>query len=156
MKKYDRTSAVNYAQKYALSPNPNFYHFEGLGGDCTNFISQCLLAGGCQMQFKNNGWYYKSSFDRSPSWTSVTALQEFLLNNSKSGPQGKACALNEVEIGDIIQLRQNPKRFNHTLIITKIQADEIFVCAHSNDAFNRKLSTYNYIELLPIHIIKAD
>ncbi|MBE7074268.1 MAG: amidase [Clostridiales bacterium] len=154
MNKYDRISAINYAQKYALSPNPNFYHFGGIGGDCTNFISQCLLAGGCNMQYSSNGWYYNSSYDRSPSWTSVSELHNFLLNNKKSGPHGEIISLNSLEIGDIIQLKQNTSRFNHTVIITKIQNGEIYVCAHSNDALHRKLSTYNFIELIPIHIIK--
>ena len=153
MQNYNRLSAITYAQKYALSPNPNYYHFGGIGGDCTNFISQCLFAGGFKMQYSQNGWYYKSSYDRSPSWTSVTALQNFLLNNKKNGPQGKFTTLDNVELGDIIQLKQNAYRFNHTLIITKIENGEIYVCAHSNDALNRRLSSYNYLQLLPIHII---
>lgn len=43
--KYDRISAVNYAKKWALSRNPKFYDFDPIGGDCTNFISQCIYAG---------------------------------------------------------------------------------------------------------------
>ena len=46
IKEYDRTKAITYAQNWALKSNPAFYHFGGKGGDCTNFISQCLLAGG--------------------------------------------------------------------------------------------------------------
>ena len=157
MKPYDRWLAVQYAKIYALSPNPKFFHFSEIGGDCTNFISQCLLAGGSVMQYdKINGWYYNSSYDRSPSWASVTELQRFLLNKNLGGPKAEISSLKNLEIGDIIQLRQNPTRFNHTLLVSAISQNEIFVCAHSNDALDRKLSSYNYFELLPLHITRAD
>ncbi|MBQ8444536.1 MAG: amidase domain-containing protein [Clostridia bacterium] len=156
MKPYDRLSALHYARQFALSPNPNYYHFAGIGGDCTNYISQCLLAGGGVMCYTPNGWYYNSSSDRSPSWTSVNELQKFLLNESLSGPKAEISTLKDLQIGDIIQLRQNPTHFNHTVIVSKITNQDIYVCAHSNDALDRKLSSYNYFELLPLHITRAN
>lgn len=42
---YSRTNAVNYANTYALSCNPNHKYFTR-GGNCTNFVSQCMYAGG--------------------------------------------------------------------------------------------------------------
>ena len=42
---YDRNKAKAYALKYALKPNPNYPFYSG-DGDCTNFTSQCLKAGG--------------------------------------------------------------------------------------------------------------
>ena len=33
---------LDYAQKWALSRNPAYYNFDDIGGDCTNFVSQCL------------------------------------------------------------------------------------------------------------------
>ena len=46
---YDRASAINYAQKWALSRNPRYYNFDAVGGDCTSFVSQCLFAGSKKM-----------------------------------------------------------------------------------------------------------
>ena len=43
---YNAQKAVNYAQKWALSRNPNYYDYSNEGGDCANFVSQCLIAGG--------------------------------------------------------------------------------------------------------------
>ena len=155
IKPYNREKAVNYAREWALIPNPKYYHFEGIGGDCTNFISQCLLAGGGEMNYDYPfGWYYNSESDRSPSWTSVAYLQKFLLRTDNSkGPVGRITTLDNIEIGDLIQLRQNKTHFNHTLIVSKIINREIFVCAHSNDALDRKLNSYSYLELMPIKII---
>ena len=153
IKQYDRQSACEYALKWALNFNPNFYNFEEIGGDCTNYISQCLLNGGAVMNYnQNNGWFYINSYKRSPSWTSVKFLQEFLLTNKQKGPFGHIVPLSQIQVGDIIQLKQNPLNFNHSVIVTKIQNNEIYVCAHTNNALNKSLSSYFYLNILPIHI----
>ena len=154
MKTYNRQLAVGYAKQWALSHNPNFYHFGGIGGDCTNFVSQCLLAGGAVMNYdKTNGWFYVNINNRSASWTGVEFFERFLTKNRHIGPFGEIWPVENLEIGDIIQLRQNLYRFNHTLIITKIENAEIFVCAHSHDVKDFPLSSYPYIERRGIHIL---
>ena len=42
---YDRKAAVLYAHQWAYGRNPAYYDYEELGGDCTNFASQCIFAG---------------------------------------------------------------------------------------------------------------
>lgn len=155
MHKYNRQSAIEYAQRWALASNPDFYHFGGIGGDCTNFISQCLLAGGAKMNYERyKGWFYENSNYRSPSWTSVKYLQEFLLENKSPGIFAQTSTLHNLQVGDLIQLRQNPNiDFNHTVIITKISGGEIYVCAHSYDVLNKPLSKYVFDEALGIHIV---
>ena len=50
---YNRNNAVKYAYKWWLVPNINrFYYYDS--GDCTNFVSQCLYAGGISM---TDEWY---------------------------------------------------------------------------------------------------
>lgn len=153
IREYNREKAVVYAQKWALGANPEFYHFGGLGGDCTNFVSQCLLAGQAEMNYSSNGWFYISSYNRSASWSGVNFLQNFLLTKDRVGPFGEVKNLESLEKGDLIFLRQNPLRFNHSVIISKIENGQIFVCAHSDDSLDRPLSTYNFIELQAVHII---
>lgn len=155
IKEYNREKAVEYARKWALSSNPQFGYFGGLGGDCTNYISQCLLAGGGVMNFNyTKGWFYKSMTNRSPSWTSVAYLQNFLLrNNNEIGPLAKIVGLGDIEVGDIIQIRQNKTHFNHTVIVSKIENGIIYVCAHSFDVLDKPLNDYYSQSLLPLHII---
>ena len=154
MKAYDRGKAVEYAKKWALSYNPAFYHFGGIGGDCTNYISQCLLAGGGIMNYDYiNGWFYHDVARRSPSWTSVAYLQRYLLRSSGVGPVAEICDLSEVEAGDLIQLRQNDRDFNHTLFVSDVRGGDVFVCAHSNDAKDKRLGEYLYKELMALRII---
>lgn len=154
MLEYNRNLAVEYARAWALNKNPKYFHFEGIGGDCTNFISQCLLAGGGKMNYdKYYGWFYINKDNRSPSWTSVKYLQRFLLSNKTPGFQAEIMPIDKLQVGDIIQIRQNPDEFNHTVIISKITSREIYVCAHSYDVLDKPLSSYNALELKGIHII---
>lgn len=66
--KYDRRSAAKYAMKWALSSNPAYKNYEAWGGDCTNFISQCVHAGGIPFDHNGNNilrkWYWYSEIGR--------------------------------------------------------------------------------------------
>ena len=56
---YDRGAAVRYAKRWAYGRNPAFYDYERIGGDCTNFASQCVYAGSGVMNYTRDlGWYY--------------------------------------------------------------------------------------------------
>ena len=58
---YNRENAVAYAKKWAYGRNPKYYDFSDLGGDCTNFASQCIYAGSGVMNYTPTyGWYYIS------------------------------------------------------------------------------------------------
>ena len=160
MKPYDRGRAIEYARTWALDRNPLFLNFTGRGGDCTNFISQCLLAGSCTMDYTPNfGWYYITPDNRAPAWTSVeyfydfiTEQPEFASENMGIGPFGREVRAREIQEGDFIQLADNTGDFYHTLIITGFEPNDILVCAHSDDALDRRLSTYNFASLRLIHI----
>lgn len=152
-KEYIRERAVLYAKRFALERNPLYYTFEGIGGNCTNFASQCVLAGSCVMNFNDvYGWYYLSPAKRSASWTGVEFFYNFMTTNEGVGPFGRRVELSEAELGDLIQLQNAEGRFYHTLVITKIEENEIYICANSNDALNRPLSSYDFMSLRVIHI----
>ena len=159
-KPYDRARAVTYAETWALDRNPLFLNFAGRGGDCTNFTSQCLLAGSCTMDFTPDfGWYYRNVNDRAPAWTSVAFFYDFITGNPAFaaenggiGPFGREVRAREIELGDFIQLANEEGEYYHTLIITGFEPNDILVCAHTDDSLNRPLSSYNYASLRFIHI----
>ncbi|MEE0970665.1 MAG: amidase domain-containing protein [Clostridia bacterium] len=145
VKPYDRDRAVEYARRWALSRNPLFVDFTGQGGNCTNFVSQSILAGSCVMNYTPTfGWYYVSSTDRSPSWTGVEFFYDFMINNEGVGPFMREIRRREVIPGDVIQLANDEEDFYHTLMVTAVEGQTIYVSAHSDDALDRRLSTYNY------------
>ena len=152
-KEYFRARAVEYAQKYALVRNPLFYSFEGIGGNCTNFASQCVLAGSCVMNFTPiYGWYYLSSSRRAPAWTGVDFFFNFMTENQDVGPYGVLAPIEKAQVGDIIQLQNEEDVFYHTLVISGITDEEVYVCANSVDSLNRPLSSYEYKSMRLIHI----
>ncbi len=145
IKPYQRDRAVTYAKKYAFGQNPIFGNFRGIGGNCTNFVSQCIYAGACVMNYKPTfGWYYISLDDRSPSWTGVEFFYNFMTSNSDIGPYGRDSARDEMEIGDVIQLAKNDGGYYHTLLVVGFEGEDILVAAQTDDAYARPLSTYTY------------
>ena len=149
---YNRDAAVAYARRWALGRNPAYYNFNNIGGDCTNFASQCIYAGAQTMNFTSVfGWYYRSSYDRTASWTGVEYLYEFLNNNPGIGPYARIVPQEQAKPGDIVQLGTESGVFYHTPVITAV-TPIILVAAHSDDALNRPLSSYNYENARFLHI----
>lgn len=154
---YDREKATQYAREWAFERNPEFYAFDEIGGDCTNFVSQCIYAGCGVMNYTPDfGWYYISPDDRSAAWTGVQYLYNFLVSNEGRGPYGSELPLSLAEVGDVIQLSFDGTTFAHTLIVTKINLfptpQNILIASHSTDSFDRPLSTYLYEQARLIHI----
>ena len=155
---YERGKAVAYAHKWAFGRNPAYYNFEGIGGDCTNFASQCLHAGGGVMNFTPTfGWYYVNASRRAPAWTGVVYLWNFLTRTGRSvGPTGKLCGLAELEPGDIIQLSFDGEAYRHCPVVVSVgfpaTPDNVLVAAHTDDADNRPLSTYSYEKMRCLYI----
>ncbi len=157
---YQRNAAVAYAHRWAFDRNPAFYNYDAIGGDCTNFASQVLLAGGAPMNFTPTfGWYYLDANNKAPAWTGVEYLYLFLTSPDRGcGPRGALVPLEEIMPGDIIQLSFDGETFAHTPVVVatgKVPApDNILLAAHSYDSDNRPLDTYSYQALRPIHITK--
>jgi hypothetical protein len=150
---FNRKRSLEYASRWALERNPLFTNYEGIGGDCTSFASQTLYAGSCRMNFTPvTGWYYITDQQRSAAWTGVEFLYNFLVSNEGVGPYGREVGADEALAGDLIQLSNASGDFYHTLIIIGTDENGFTVAAHSEDSYNRSLSTYNYSGLRYIHI----
>ena len=151
---YDRQAAFNYAKEWAFKRNPKFYNFNKIGGDCTNFASQCIYAGAGVMNYTPTfGWYYISLNDRTPSWTGVEYLYNFLVGNEGVGPFAEEVSLEKLEVGDIVQLGTATNDFYHSPVVVRISNGQIFVAAHTYDAFMKPLSSYNFAKARGIHIL---
>ena len=145
VKPYIRENAVAYARKYAFSQNPLFPNFAGIGGNCTNFVSQAIYAGGCVMNYTPTfGWYYISLDERSPSWSGVEYFYNFVIENAGVGPFGRVATSDELEIGDVIQLAKNDEGYYHTLLVVGFDGEDLLVAAQTDNAYARPLSTYDY------------
>ena len=139
-----------------LNRNPKYFNFDKLGGDCTNFVSQCIFAGCNLMNYsKNNPWFYHSLNDRSPSWTGVEFLYKFLITNKSLGPFGEAVSQDKINVGDVIQLGDKNGKFYHAMLVTKITNNNVYTCSHTIDSLNRPLNSYIYEKIRYVHIESA-
>lgn len=122
-----RKSAVAYADKYVGAAdsgengygyNNEFKNYNNVGGDCANFVSQVLLAGG----FKKSGsWNYQK--DGSRAWLKSAYLKDFLLYSGRgslitSGTYSKVLPLSyELLPGDIVAYYKKGK-ITHVSVVT--------------------------------------
>ena len=152
VKPYDRAGAVAYARQWAHGRNPKYADFSDMGGDCSSFISQALVAGGAIMnETPDTGWYYHSLASRAPGWSGVPFLWRFLTTNRGKGPFGHEVPLAEVIPGDIVQLKFAGMRdFSHSLLVVEAgfpaDAHTIHIAAHSYDSIDRPLDSYSFVE----------
>ena len=155
---YRRLRAVLYARRWALGRNPAYYDYSDLGGDCTNFVSQCVYAGCGVMNYTPDfGWYYISADDKAPAWTGVEFFYRFFTRAERSpGPVARLCSVEELQVGDVVQISFDGESYAHTVVVVKVEKGEgpggIFIAAHTNDALNRPLDSYDYQSLRCLHI----
>lgn len=122
----DLDAAIAYATKYATSPNKKEYKYFD-GGDCTNFVSQILEAGGIEQEEyddKNSGWWHKKesgmfgvkhkysiSFIRASTFANYMGVSYDTSNHFDFS--------NELEIGDIIGYDKDyDGDWNHMAFVT--------------------------------------
>lgn len=156
---YDRKAAVLYAHAWAYGRNPAFYDYEQVGGDCTNFASQCIFAGCGIMNFTPTyGWYYItanqkcSCLDRGTVPVELSHPQDLLRGTGR----GK-CRPGGSPAGDIVQLSfTGDGTFQHSPVVvatgTVPTLENTLIAAHSYDADNRPLSTYQFQDIRFLHI----
>ncbi len=147
---YDRSAAVRYALQYALSPNPAYVYYED--NDCSNFISQCLRAGGAKDDYnRTHPWWYNGT--PSVCWAVAHSLFWYIRTCSQQngfGIKAQTYTLTnyneyatriqgKVVLGDLIQYRDEG-RIQHSTIITSFDGNgEPLVCQHT---FNGKNVTW--------------
>lgn len=162
--KYDREAAVKYALKYSIKRNPDFPY---LDNNCTNFVSQCLLAGGLEMDGEGepvkdsrikfdedeSKWYFKSkNFDNerpsnyacSTSFMKTDSLIEYWtkVRNKKhekitNNFAGRESFHTKVKLGDIVCLYDENEMIKHIGLVTKIEGYEVYFSGNTNDVQNK-------------------
>ena len=161
LESYDRDAAINYAIYWHNKFNPNYPNFSS-SGDCANFVSQCLKAGGFQM---NEYWHcYPRNVEEvnpiyaliinsikwsyTPAWSAAKEQYEYLKNSNIvtgetiiSNPEDIAAAINDpenpIKVGDVMYLKWDKDYPHHATIISKIKDDMIYYAAHT-DAYDEK------------------
>lgn len=171
---YDRQAAVSYSYKWIGQEqklrNPDWHVYDGLGGNCNNFISQCLHAGGIPMDIEGHvtlqwKWYeeYLSSREaatgRAASWTGVDEFYEYARDNQGYGLVALVGRnIYSGRIGDIIQYGTRGD-WNHSVIIVDVVRDEhgrivdYLINSNTTDRIACPMSAYAYTDIRLIRIM---
>lgn len=155
---YNREKAVAYAHRWAYDRNPRYADFQLMGGDCTNFISQCLHAGGARMNYtREHGWYFINLQKRSPSWSGVEFLFRFLTTNRGAGPYASVASAADMMPGDVVQLKfDGASQFGHSLLVVAVgdipDNSNILIATHTYDSDYRPLDSWTGVTYRYLHV----
>ncbi|WP_241670592.1 MULTISPECIES: amidase domain-containing protein [Streptomyces] len=142
---YDYKAMVTYAQKYWNHYNTAYpdYNGEGAGGDCTNFVSQVLKAGGWKHVPGYTDDYTKwfgTADIQSDSFVGVNEFSWFALASKRVTPLADVY---QADLGDVIQMdfnRDGSK--DHTMVVTYRDAAGVpYVTYHSTNTYNRSVAS---------------
>ena len=137
---YSASRAVKYAKKFVSNGNSHFYSISG--GDCTNFISQCVSYGfGSTSSYTNSSSYRMTSGIWSagsgggfPAWESVSNHWTYMLQGKagQEGPRASVRTWSSLINGDIMQIdfTSNGSYDHSTICVSK--ADNKFAQHTSN------------------------
>lgn len=140
---YNYAAMAQYAEKYWSNYNPAYRKFSGNGGDCTNFISQALKAGGWKpvpgtsTDYRN--WWYDGT-RQSDSWVGANEWAWFTLSNQRAA---NLANVYQMDVGDILQAdfnRDGSK--DHSMMVTyRSRAGMPYLTYHSTNTYRKSLAS---------------
>lgn len=171
---YNREAAAAYAMEWVSSSeikrNPEWLAYDDRGGNCNNFVSQSINAGGIPMDTKGyieSQWKFfddrinsrQTPWGRSPSWAGVNEFYGYVTKNHGSGMV--AVITDDFfagEIGDVI-IYGTEDRWKHAVIITDVIYDadgnifDYLINSNTTDRIHFPVSAYGYHNTLLIKIL---
>ena len=164
---YDADAAVEYAYKYngvhpGTSYNSEYKNQVAAGGDCTNFVSQCLVAGGIP---QSDSWKPYTA-----AWNGTGPFIRYFANNLKystyvrggivdnknklmvTNPAGTSIEISCIHPGDVIFSKGDGNPYGHAMIVTRVVGNVIYFCGHTNNRCGCD-SCRNSIDLGSINVV---
>ncbi|QOV38633.1 amidase domain-containing protein [Streptomyces ferrugineus] len=136
---------ATYAEKYWRTYNKDYPDFDGqgAGGDCTNFVSQSLKAGGWKhvpgYVYDYTRWFGNAEI-QSHSFIGVNEWSWFAQNSKRTTSLANVY---QMDVGDVLQIdfdKDGSK--DHTMIVTYRSPQGVpYLTYHSNDTYRRSLSS---------------
>jgi len=162
----DRNDAVDYALDHAYSYNNDYANLGNTniaGGDCSNFVSQCLYSGGWQYENPYNNsascevWWYKHSNDTwSNTWAVANGLYRYITycNNYGSLRTVAQSHAGYISGADVLFFDQNNDNIkDHTMIVTRVRKywwssyRRVYVSGHTTNRRNYNIANYENANL---------
>ncbi len=147
---YDRSGALDYMTTYCAYRNKDWYAYDAEGGNCMNFGSQVLLAGGIPMDYEGDArWYWESVNRIDVSFINVGSFLDYARGNTGFGLVADAEAnFYTGEVGDLLIFGVNSSR-HMTEICGLIQDEDgntvdYLLCSNTTNYRNFPAAAYYY------------
>ncbi|MGW1073321.1 amidase domain-containing protein [Streptomyces sp. NPDC002537] len=140
---YDYKAMAAYAEKYWSNYNPAYRKFNDEGGDCTNFISQALKAGGWKAApgptEANHSWWYDST-NQSTSWVGANEWSWYAMQSQRVTSLDNVYDLG---VGDILQMDfDGDGSKDHSMITTyRSRSGVPYLTYHSTNTFRKSVAS---------------
>ncbi|MFG2476236.1 amidase domain-containing protein [Streptomyces fagopyri] len=142
---YDYKAMAAYAAKYWNKYNSAYPDFngQGAGGDCTNFVSQTLKAGGWKHVpgYTNDFHKWFGTADiQSDSFVGVNEFSWFALSSKRVTSLANVY---QMDVGDVLQMDFNKDGSkDHSMIVTYRSPQGVpYVTYHSTNTYNRSVAS---------------
>lgn len=158
---YSASDAAAYAVKWGEARNDIYPNYNLSGGDCTNFVSQCIYAGGFDMNGSSasvgtvestSKWYciyIKSTlgvrrYAVTTSWVRVSDFNTYLSSLvTKSTKTTLSSLISSCSAGDVVQLADKTTGTPyHSIIINSKDSTTAHFCGHSKDRSDKDVKAY--------------
>ncbi|WP_330291386.1 amidase domain-containing protein [Streptomyces sp. NBC_00576] len=142
---FDYKAMATYAEKYWSTYNPAYPNFNGhaAGGDCTNFVSQSLKAGGWKhvpgYVYDYTRWFGNAEI-QSDSFVGVNEWSWFAQNSKRTT---SLAYVYQMDVGDVLQMDfEKDGSKDHTMIVTYRSAQGVpYLTYHSANTYRRSLAS---------------
>ena len=120
--------SIQYAQIYSQKRNPKYKDYGD--NNCTNFCSQCLVAGGISY---DNIWR-----NESPAFINTLQLKDYFSYN-KGVKFLESPNINDIDRGDIIYCQGTTDKFDQVMFVIGKDGDNVIFCGNINNRYNDKI-----------------
>lgn len=138
---YNYSAMAAYLEKYWKNYNKSYRDFSKNGGDCTNFVSQALKAGGWQHKsgyYKNSNYWWYNSTNQSYSWINVDYLGSFARSSGRCKMLDNVWKL---RVGDFLQVKgKNSSSKDHSMMVSYFKNGTPYFTYHSNNRYRRSMN----------------
>lgn len=140
----DYKAMAAYAKQYWSDYNPAYPNFNGhgAGGDCTNFVSQALKAGGWKhvpgYVYDYTKWFGNADI-QSDSFVGVNEWSWFAQNSKRTT---SLTNVYQLDVGDVLQVdfdKDGSK--DHTMIVTSRSRGVPYLTYHSTNTYSRSVAS---------------
>ena len=140
----NRKKVADYALKYALNPNTAYKLYPT---DCTNFVSQAMLAGGWKevshpvVDYKwDNAWWYGGIPTNSWTWSGA---ENFYRMTKALDRTTTATRVSDLRVGDLLQYKlKTSSTMTHSMVVTAKSGSTIYLSYHSSNTKNKPFSSF--------------